>query len=270
MEKALYPNERVRKVPTKKRQESKSGIYHVIAKGINKERIFNQQREKVYFKTIILKYLKKYAVEIYSYCIMSNHVHIIIRAEIQCLSLFMSAILREYAVYYNYKHHRNGHVFQNRFTSECIENDRYFWTCLRYIHLNPVKANMLKNPVRYKFSSLPEYMLEMPILIHDNAIIMYKKAYQDFEEFERFHMQRQTEIFIDVKDEITIQQQEIAMTIAERLFKERKLTLLCRVFEERKIREEYILALKQTLEISHSKAKELYVYTRNRVENKGQ
>lgn len=74
----------------KRRQESSTGIYHVIVKGINKERIFNQQREKSYFIKIILKHLKIYKVEIYSYCIMSNHAHFIIRSEIQILSRFIT------------------------------------------------------------------------------------------------------------------------------------------------------------------------------------
>ena len=65
-------------------------MYHVIVKGINKERIFNQRREKSYFIKIILKHLKVYKVEIYSYCIMSNHAHFIIRSEIQILSRFIT------------------------------------------------------------------------------------------------------------------------------------------------------------------------------------
>ena len=96
----------------KRRQESSTGMYHVMVKGINKERIFNQQREKSYLIKIILKHLELFKVEIYSYSIMSNHAHFIIRSEIQILSRFMAAVLSEYALYYNFKHQRNGHVFQ--------------------------------------------------------------------------------------------------------------------------------------------------------------
>ena len=137
-------------MPLKRRQKSGTDLYHVIAKGINKERTFNQSREKTYLKKIIKKIKKKYEnVEIYAYCIMSNHIHLILKAEFPELSLFMAAVLAEYANYYNYKHHRNGHVFQNRFVSECIETERYFWNCLRYIHLNPVKARVVKEAARY-------------------------------------------------------------------------------------------------------------------------
>ncbi len=63
----------------RRRRESFTGLYHVVVKGINKERIFDQQREKVYLKKIILEFKEKYGIEIYAYCIMSNHAHFIIR-----------------------------------------------------------------------------------------------------------------------------------------------------------------------------------------------
>ena len=78
---------------TQRQQKSTTGFYHVVVKGINKEKIFNMQREKLYLKKIILKYLNDLEVEIYSYCIMSNHAHFIIRAEIEVLSLFMAKVL---------------------------------------------------------------------------------------------------------------------------------------------------------------------------------
>ena len=115
-------------LPRIKRQKSCTGFYHVFVRGINKEKIFNQVREKQYFKKIVKKHLDKYAVEIHAYCIMSNHAHLIIKSDEKSkLSSFMSNVLAEYAQYYNYKHNRNGHVFQNRFRSECIESEKYYW-----------------------------------------------------------------------------------------------------------------------------------------------
>lgn len=254
-------------MPVKRRRESSTGIYHVIAKGINKEKIFNQKREKAYFKKIILKHIEKYKVEFYAYCIMSNHVHLIIRAEIQTLSLFMAVVLAEYASYYNFKHHRNGHVFQNRFTSECIENERYFWICLRYIHLNPVKAHMIKSPLRYQYSSMGEYKTGTVVLLHEKALSLYKKHFKNYEEFEEFHGQRLQEIIADIPDEIKLQQREVAFVIAQEIFEEYKLSLLCQVFEEKKIREAYVGRLKERLKISEKKARELCVLTLSQVEN---
>lgn len=254
-------------MPTTKRKESSTGFYHIIVKGINREKIFYQQREKLYFKSIISKYLKKYKAEIYSYCIMSTHAHFIIRAEIQILSLFMAAILAEYALYYNFKHHRNGHVFQNRFTSECIENDRYFWTCLRYIHMNPVKAGMIKKPERYKYSSMSEYVTEIPTLLDGKAIDLYKAIFSKVEDFIEFHGKRDIEVFGDIPDEREIQYEEMALLIARNMFQEYQLMVINQVFEEKRIRQEYINNLKEILKISDKKAKKLCDLTMNYVEN---
>lgn len=254
-------------LPTRRRRESKTEVYHVIVKGINKERIFNQQREKIYFKQIILKHLKVINIEIYCYCIMSNHAHFIIRAEIHDLSKFMALILAEYASYYNFKHHRNGHVFQNRFTSECIEDERYFWSCLRYIHLNPVKAGIIKTSVKYKYSSIGEYATEETVLIHEKAVSLYKKSFRDFQEFMLFHGRREEILFQDISDEIMLQQMEISLNLAKDIFQERKFSLLMQVFEEKEAREEYIHRLRQTLKISQKKTKKLYEMTKHKVEN---
>lgn len=254
-------------MPKGRRKESSTEIYHVIVKGINHEKIFNQAREKIYFKSIILRYLKKYKVEIYSYCIMSNHAHFMIRAEIQVLSLFMAVILAEYANYYNYKHHRNGHVFQNRFASECIENESYFWNCMRYIHLNPMKANMVKNMIRYKYSSIGELMAETPVIVSENVIAMYKKKFTDFQTFEEFHKLRTTEVFRDISSEMENQKLEVARTIAEELYETYALTLLNQVFEEKAVRVEYIRRLRKELKITEKRAKELCLNLMNQVQN---
>ncbi len=248
-------------MPVKRRQQSSTGFYHIIVKGINKEKIFNQQRERIYFKKIILKHLEKYEVEIHAYCIMSNHAHFIIRAQIQVLSLFMAVILAEYALYYNFKHHRNGHVFQNRFKSECIETEQYYWNCLRYIHLNPVKANMIKIPERYKYSSMGEYMLETPFLVHETAIETYKKNFENFEKFKVFHKQKAQSIFEDITEEKQSQQREIAMILAEEILQRYQLPLLNQVFEEKNMREEYIKKLRKILKITEAKAKKLCIFT---------
>ena len=90
-------------MPHKPRRESSTRFYHIYVRGINKEKIFGQSREKNYFKRIIRKYLKEYDVEIYSYCIMSNHAHLLIKSDLKELSMFMSKVLAKYAQYYNYK-----------------------------------------------------------------------------------------------------------------------------------------------------------------------
>lgn len=241
-------------------------MYHVMVKGINKEKIFNQNREKNYFKKIILKHLGKYAVDIYGYCIMSNHAHFIIRAEIQTLSYFMAAILAEYASYYNYKHERNGHVFQNRFNSQCIEDVKYYWTCLRYIHLNPVKAHMIQKAERYKYSSMGEYINGSNVLISEKAIDFFRDEFGSSQNFLEYHGYEEENYFIDIEDEIKIQRIEVAKKIAMRMGKEKKLKMVHQIFEEKPYRLEYVEELEKKLNISQKDAKELCEMVRNLIE----
>ena len=84
-------------MPRQRRRKSATGFCHVIAKGINRERIFNQTREKLYFKRIFREYLKEDEVEVYAYCIMSNHVHLIIKSELAVLAILSGQMLAKSA-----------------------------------------------------------------------------------------------------------------------------------------------------------------------------
>lgn len=252
----------------RRRKESSTGFYHVVVKGIARERNFSQTREKKYFRLIIRKHLKNYDVKIYAYCIMSNHAHIMIWAEIQELSFFMARVLAEYANYYNYKHDRNGHVFQNRFTSECIEDEDYFWNCLRYIHMNPVKAGMAKKAADYKYSSIKEYFSEEKMLIHEEAVRFIRNRFGEFHIFEAFHQGRKYEVFEDIKEEIEQQRIDIAEMMAHELCEKNKFDFCIQVFEEKVVREEYLKKIQQTLDVSCRKSQEIYSKIRKKMKSK--
>ena len=245
-------------MPRTARRESATGFYHVILKGINKEYIFNQIREKNYFKSIILKQLGKCQVKIYAYCIMSNHAHFIIRADIHGLSAFMSKILTEYAVYYNLKHKRNGHVFQNRFSSEVIENSNYYWTCLRYIHMNPVNAKMIKHPASYRFSSMRGYKYEDDELLSDDALQMFKEKFESYRQFEKYHVNNlDKEIFLDLKEDVWLQQINVGKLLVEKIKQEYQLPFSCQVFEEVKYREMLEEIVREEMSLSKTKVRKL-------------
>lgn len=244
-------------MPSRRRKESITGFYHIIVKGINKERIFAHNREKSYFKKIILKHLERYEVEFYCYCIMSNHAHFIIRAELHCLSSFMAMILAEYAMYYNYKHERNGHVFQNRFKSECIESEKYLLNCIRYIHMNPVKAGIVKHPQNYKYSSVNEYIEGNPSILHINAMLLKERYFNKTELFLSFHGEVCDTMVMDVLEDKKRQQEEMAIQIAETIKEENSFSLLCEVFEEKDTRKEYANEIKGILKTSDTRTQEL-------------
>ena len=147
------------------RQKSLSGIYHVTIRGVNKQRIFEQpdDYEALYR---ILRYVRDTDSRrnptdepnffLYAYCIMDNHIHLLIQPNEADLGRIISRITQTYAMYFNQTYERVGHLFQDRFKSEVVENADYFFTIVRYIHLNPVKAGICSSPSQYDHSSYAE------------------------------------------------------------------------------------------------------------------
>ena len=111
-----------------------------------------------------------------------------------------------------------------------------------------------------------EYKSGIPDILHEKAVAFYKKEFGIYSEFEEFHKQRQRELYIDIPDEVSMQQNEIAFLIAEDLFKTRNLAKLTQVFEESEIRKVYLQELMRTLKISERKAKTIYGIVKKQVE----
>jgi REP element-mobilizing transposase RayT len=145
-------------MPRQARKKSKSGIYHIMMRGINRQNIFQDDDDKNKFLQTIRKYKRISNYELYSYCLMNNHVHMLVKETSEPISDLIKRISSSYVLWYNKKHERCGHLFQERYKSETVENEEYFLTVLRYIHQNPVKAKLSKNVEGYKWSSYNEYI----------------------------------------------------------------------------------------------------------------
>jgi len=139
------------------RVRSESGIYHIVLRGINQQDVFYDTDDFQHFLEIIVD--KKAAKEffLYAYCLMNNHVHLLIRENTDNISRIMSRLGTSYAWWYNRKYDRSGYVFQGRYGSECVETDAYLLTAMRYIHNNPVKAGISAQPEVYPWSSIQAY-----------------------------------------------------------------------------------------------------------------
>ncbi len=140
------------------RQLSESGIYHVILRGINRQQIFYEEADCTCFIRLLGKYKSVSGYQLLAYCLMGNHVHLLIRVQNESLDVVMKRIGGAFAYWYNGKYERTGHLFQDRFKSEVIDSERYLIAALRYILRNPVKAGMCKRPEDYKYSSGREYL----------------------------------------------------------------------------------------------------------------
>ena len=147
-------------MPRTAREKSRSGVYHVMLRGSNKQNIFEEAED--YGKMLELIRLSKNqgGVTVYGYCLMSNHVHLLLKEGKEPLETTMKRVGSKYAVWFNTKYQRVGHLFQDRFKSEAVEDPPYFLTVLRYIHFNPVKAGLVKTPEAYSYSSYGCYFGE--------------------------------------------------------------------------------------------------------------
>ena len=143
-------------MPRIKRIKSLTNTYHVMIRGVNKRKIFEDKQDREKFLQLLKYYQKKYEIEIYGYCLMDNHVHLLLKDN-DNLNRFMQCIQAVYALYFNKKYKRIGHLFQDRYKSIPVENQKYMLECLRYIHQNPVKAN-ITSVDNFNWSSYNEYI----------------------------------------------------------------------------------------------------------------
>ena len=152
------------------RLASNSGVYHVILRGVNRQDIF--ENDKDFLKFLSLMERVAFPVDengmrippllvIYAYCLMPNHVHLLVREQKCRVSDAIKCISGTYAGYYNKKYEHIGHLFQNRFRSEAVNDWEYFLTLMRYIHQNPIAAGLVNDVRYYRWSSWREFDPEM-------------------------------------------------------------------------------------------------------------
>jgi REP element-mobilizing transposase RayT len=139
------------------REKCESGIYHIIARGINRQAIFFDNEDYIRYLETLNKYKNDGKCTVLGYCLMRNHLHLLLQENSESIAVTMKRIGTSYAWWYNKRYDRVGHVFQDRYKSECVEDDAYLLTVIRYIHLNPVKAKITEKPEEYKWSSCRAY-----------------------------------------------------------------------------------------------------------------
>ena len=144
-------------MPRVARKKSVSGIHHVMVRGINQQHIFHDDEDRKKMIDILQKTKAISQFELYGYCLMDNHVHLLVKVGQEELSQIMKRIEIAYAYWYNKKYERSGHLFQDRFKSQNVEQDSYFLSVLRYIHQNPLKAKIVDVMGSYAWSSYSVY-----------------------------------------------------------------------------------------------------------------
>lgn len=129
-----------------------AGYYHVVSRGVNHADIYEDDVDYEIFLKIVCKACRAYRVVLHDYCLMTNHFHLLIETELENLSLFMKHINSNYAIYFNKKTKRSGHLWQGRFYSRYINSESYYYTLIQYIEQNPIEAGIVTEVGEYPYT----------------------------------------------------------------------------------------------------------------------
>ena len=140
-----------------KRIQSETDIYHIVERGTGRQLIFEDDQDRERFLSVLVKNLEQTQVELLAWCLMGNHVHLLMRAPIERIAECMRGTCGIYALGFNQRHGRTGHLFQDRYSSEPVNDDGYFLTVVRYIHQNPEKAGLARTS-EWRWSSFGQYI----------------------------------------------------------------------------------------------------------------
>ena len=144
----------------KKRIWYQGATYHVMSRGNRRGAIFKDAADYLCFLEIMMLIRGKVPFRVHSLCLMTNHFHFALETMDVALCKIMQKILSLYAEEYNHRHGFSGHVFESRYNASIIEDELYFLEVSRYIHLNPVKARMVREPIAYDYSSYAFFVRE--------------------------------------------------------------------------------------------------------------
>ncbi len=182
-------------MPRHARQKSESGIYHVMLRGINQQQIFEDTEDYDKFLQVLKDCKNICGYKLFAYCLMGNHIHLLIKPEKESLEQIFKRIAGRYVYWYNVKYQRIGHLFQDRFKSDPVEDDSYFLMVLLYIHQNPVKAGICEKVIEYKYSSYREYTSNSQIADTDFAFKMISKN-----ELERYTNEKNSDKCLEIEN----------------------------------------------------------------------
>ncbi len=179
------------------REKSSTGIYHVMMRGIDKRDIFIVEEDYEKFLSYIEKAKEKRDFSIFAFCLMTNHVHLLIKEGDEEIGNTIRRINVGYAQYHNRRYGRTGHLFQNRYQSEPVEDDKYMLTVLRYIHQNPLVAGMVGSIDDYKWSSFKDYHKKRSSIVDCDYVMEY---FSDVEEFKDFNSAKNDDECLEYKE----------------------------------------------------------------------
>ncbi|AJQ29423.1 transposase [Pelosinus fermentans] len=194
-------------MPRYARIKSQTQVYHIMLRGNNREKIFVDEEDKARMIDTLGDKKKAEEYFLYAYCVMDNHIHLIIKEGKDPIASIVKRIATSYSYYFNKKYKRIGHVFQERFKSENIEDDSYLLAAIRYVHQNPVKPG-IGTVDGYKWSSYRDYIGIARNLTDTREVLGILSNFNEkaLMEFVRFNHEVSEGTFLDVREEKEIDQ----------------------------------------------------------------
>ncbi|MBI2997168.1 MAG: transposase [Deltaproteobacteria bacterium] len=133
-------------------------LYHVISRGNQRQKVFKDAQDYRRFETLLREAGKRHSLTLYAYVLMPNHIHLLLEVSRTPLSKAMQSLLYRYTRHHNRQYRKVGHLFQGRYKAILCDRDNYLMELIRYLHLNPVRAGMVRDPTRYRWSSHGQYL----------------------------------------------------------------------------------------------------------------
>jgi len=173
----------------KLRVQYRGALYHVIVRGNQRQKVFLDEEDYRQYQNRLITYQQRYSCTLYAYVLMSNHVHLLVEQGKTPLSKIMQGLQQSYAIYFNRKYGTTGHLFQGRYKAIICDKDAYLLELIRYIHLNPVRAGIVKRPGDYIWSSHRTYLagrssswleIEMPLACLASSRKAAVSSYKNF------------------------------------------------------------------------------------------
>ena len=203
-------------MPRHARDKSESGIYHMVLRGINRQDILAEDEDKQRLFETLMRYKQLSGYDLYGYCFMDNHIHLLMKEKREPLSLVLKRISSSFVYWFNWKYERCGHLFQERYKSEPVENDAYLLTVLRYIHQNPVKARLAGNVPGYQWSSYHEYINGSIIIDTDFVLTMFSSDRQKSVELFKIYTNRENnDKCLDNDVQLRLSDSEVKVILAQ-------------------------------------------------------
>jgi putative transposase len=147
-------------------------LYHVIARGNQRQSTFLDDADYGAYLRRLALYLERHGVSLHAYCLMPNHVHLLVRTGTTPLAKFMQGLQQSYTQWFNRVHEKVGHVFQGRYRAIVCDSDKYLVTLVRYIHLNPVRAGLVSRPDLYRYSGHRAFLAGRPTALVDPDLVL--------------------------------------------------------------------------------------------------